>query len=367
MLPLLYKTTSRIISTNSMKYLGRLTDCVSCIVAETLNGDYLLTAEIKVTDTLYNTLTVQQFIQVKPNPFDAPQFFEIYEIERKADGNLSVKAKHIKHCAYNNLMSAGYRNDISYTPQEIWEQASEEPVFDNNFTFYSDVTDKEAYFDIGFRKIGTFGDFFEELSSKFNGEYHYDNFNVEFLKSRGNISNYPLRWGDNISSLTQTLSTEDIKSHIIAAVTVHDTYNDQDMQLMCEPYEIVGQQSKTNKLLLIDASDLVRDMTVNSHTGGNFDFVINSCRVAATTHYKDNGPASIKVNMVVDFRATLDEMKEIGLADTLTDVIIDSEGTKASAKVSKVEYDCLLERWNKLELGTIKTKLSDYFKKGGIK
>lgn len=367
MLPLLYKTTSRIISKNSMKYLGRLTDCVSCIVAETLNGDYLLTAEIKVTDTLYNTLTVQQFIQVKPNPFDAPQFFEIYKAERKADGNLSVKAKHIKHCAYNNLMSAGYRNGISYTPQEIWEQASEEPVFDNNFTFYSDVTDKEAYFDIGFRKIGTFGDFFEELSSKFSGEYHYDNFNVEFLKSRGNISNYPLRWGDNISSIAQTLSTEDIKSHIIAAATVHDTYNDQDMQLMCEPYEIVGQQSKTNKLLLIDASDLVSDMTVNSHTGENFDFVINSCRVAATTHYKDNEPASIKVNMTIDFRATLDDMKEIGLADTLTDVIIDSEGTKASAKISKVEYDCLLERWNKLELGTIKTKLSDYFKKGGIK
>ena len=39
----------------------------------------------------------------------------------------------------------------------------------------------------------------------------------------------------------------------------------------------------------------------------------------------------------------------------------DSKNNKATAKVSKVEYDCLLERWNKLELGTIKTKLSDYF------
>lgn len=361
MLPLLYKTTSRTISAESMQYLGRLTDCTSCIVTEVLNGDYLLTAEIKVTDALYKTLTVQQFIQVKPNPFDEPQFFEIYEVERTADGNLSIKAKHIKHCAYNNLMSAGYRNDIAYTPQEIWEKASEEPVFDNNFTFYSDITDKESLFKIGLRTIGTFGEFFEELTSKFSGEYHWDNFNVEFLKSRGSIKNYPLRWGDNISSLTQTLSTEDIKSHIIAAATVHDVYNDQDIQLMCEPYEIVGQQSKTNKLLLIDATYLVRDMTVNSHTGENFDFVINSCRVAATTHYKNNEPASIKVNMTVDFRATLDEMTEIGLADTLNNVIIDSEGTKASAKISKVEYDCLLERWNKLELGTIKPKLSDYF------
>lgn len=360
MLPLLYETTSRIISTSSMQYLGRITDCKSCIVTEILNGDYLLTAEIIVTDALYNTVTVQQFLQVKPNPFDEPQFFEIYEVERNADGNLSIKAKHIKHCAYNNLMSAGYPNDIEYTPKEIWDKASEEPVFDNNFNFDSDITDTVAFFEIGFQKVGTFGEFFEELSSKFSGEYHWDNFQVDFLKNRGNKKDYALRWGVNVSSLKQTISTEDIKSHVIAAATVHDTYNDKDMQLMCEPYEIVGQQSKTNKLLLIDASDLVSDITVNSHTGENYDFVKNACRVAATTHYKNSEPASIKVNITVDFRAELDEMKEIGLADTI-DVIIDSQNNKATAKVSKVEYDCLLERWNKLELGTIKTKLSDYF------
>lgn len=361
MLPFLYKTTSRIISTDSMQYLGRITDCKSCIATEILNGDYLLDAEIKVTDPLYSKITVQQFIQVKPNPFDEPQFFEIYEIERTSDGNLKIKAKHIKHCAYNNLMSADTDNDKELTPEEIWETASDEPVFENHFNFISDINEKKSRFKIGFETIGTFGDFFEELSEKFDGEYHWDNFNVEFLKSRGSIKNYPLRWGDNISSASQTLSTEEIKSHVIAAATVHDVYKDRDIQLMCEPYEIVGQQSKTNKLLLIDATYLVSDMTVNSHTGENFDFVKNSCRVAATTHYKNNEPASVKVNMTVDIRAELEKMTEIGLADTINNVIIDSEGTKASAKISKVEYDCLLERWNKLELGTIKPKLSDYF------
>ena len=63
-----------------MQYLGRITDCISCIVTEVLNGDYLLTAEIKVSDALYNIITVQQFIQVKANPFDAPQFFEILSL-----------------------------------------------------------------------------------------------------------------------------------------------------------------------------------------------------------------------------------------------------------------------------------------------
>ncbi len=360
MLPLLYETTSRIISTNSMHYLGRITDCTSCVAAETLNGDYLLTVEVKPTDALYTTITVQQFIQVKPNPFDQPQFFEIYEINRTADGNLTIKAKHIKHCAYNNLMSAGYTNDLWETPQELWEQAAENPVFANNFIFYSDITDTATGFETGLRKIGTFGDFFAELLLKFVGEYHYDNFNVEFLKNRGSKKQYVLRWGANISSMEQTLSTEDIKSHIIGVATVHDTYKNEDMQLMCEPYEIVGQQSKTNKLLIVDASWLVDDITVNSNTGENFGFVQNACRVAATTHYKDSKPAEIKINITTDFRAELDEMQEIGLADTI-DVIIDDKNTTATAKVSKVEFDCLLERWDNLELGTIKTKLSNYF------
>lgn len=364
MLPLLYKTTSRTISTESMQYLGRITDCISCIATEILNGDYLLTAEIKVSDSLYNTITVQQFIKVKANPFDAPQFFEIYEVVRNANGNLSLKAKHIKHCAYNNIMTAGYYNYDDLTPQEIWDRASENPIFENNFIFYSDISEKESDFKTGLKKVGTFGDFFEEMSSTFSGEFHWDNFNAKFLKSRGSKKSYALRWGKNISSLEQTLSTEDIKSHIIAYATVHDTYNDIDVQLICEPYKIVGQQSKTNKLLLIDATYLVSDMTINSHTGENIDFVKNACRVAASSHYKNNEPASIKVNITVDLRAELDEMLEIGLSDTI-DVIIDSQNNKATAKVSKVEYDCLLERWNKLELGTIKTKLSDYFTRRG--
>lgn len=275
-----------------------------------------------------------------------------------ADDSLLCK---VKHCAYNNIMTAGYYgyND-ELTPQEIWDRASEEPIFENNFKFYSDVTQKQAFFKVGLSKIGTFGDFFEEMTTSFSGEFHWDNFNSKFLKSRGSKKNYALRWGKNISSLAQTLSTEDIKSHVIAFATVHDDYTDNDLEYMCEPYQIVGQESKTNKLLLIDASYLVSDITVNTHTQENIDFVINACRVAATSHYKNNEPASVKVNITVDFRAELDEMLEIGLADTI-DVIIDSHNNKATAKVSKVEYDCLLERWNKLELGTIKTKLSDYF------
>ena len=360
MLPLLYKTTSRTISIDSMEYIGRITDCQSCLVTEVLNGDYLLTAEVKNSDSLYNKITVQEFICIKANTIDAPQFFEIYEVVKNISGSMFIKAKHIKHCAYNNIMTAGLNNSTLMTPSEIWVAASDSPVFENNFIFESDITNRSSVFEVGFSRVGTFGEFFEELTEKFDGELYWNNFNVKFLKSRGSKKHYTLRFGQNISSLEQTLSTEDIKSHIIAFATVHDTYTDKDVQIIGTVYEIENQQSRTNKLLLLDATDLVGDITVNSNTGQNYIVIENLCKVAAENHYKDSRPASIKINITIDLRAELDEMKEIGLADTV-DVITDFENNKVVAKVVKTEYDCLLERWNKLELGRIKTKLSDYF------
>ena len=216
MLPLLYKTTSRTISIDSMEYIGRITDCQSCLVTEVLNGDYLLTAEVKNSDSLYNKITVQEFICIKANTIDAPQFFEIYEVVKNISGSMFIKAKHIKHCAYNNIMTAGLNNSTLMTPSEIWVAASDSPVFENNFIFESDITNRSSVFEVGFSRVGTFGEFFEELTEKFDGELYWNNFNVKFLKSRGSKKHYTLRFGQNISSLEQTLSTEDIKSHIIA-------------------------------------------------------------------------------------------------------------------------------------------------------
>lgn len=362
MLPLLYETMSAILSPSTLKYSGRIVNCTQCIATETKNGDYILTAEISQDDELADYISCQQFICVKSNPFDEPQFFEIYNLVRNLNNNISIKAKQIKHCCYNNLIDAAEADKAYGTPQEIWDRAKEGFIFENHFEFTSDITDSN-YVGKGFLTVATIGDFMlsndDSLLSSFGGEYHWDNFAVSLLESRGKTTNYCLRWGKNISTLEQTQSTETIKSHIIAAATVHDSYTDKDIQIMAEPYEIVGHQSKTNKLLLIDATSLVSDLAVNSNTGENFDFVKNACRVAAVNYYKDSTPGLVSTNIKIDVRAQLDEMSEIGLCDTVN-VILNGSGTTAIAQVVKAEYDCLRERWNSLELGTLKTRLSDF-------
>lgn len=357
MLPLLYETTNRDISINSMNYLGRITQCKNCVATEERNGDYLLNVEIAISDNLARLISPQQFIKVKSNPFDEAQFFEIYEVKMNTNNTFEVKAKHIKHCCYNNIIEAGEAESYNNTPQAVWDRCADFFIFENHFSFHSDITEK-ANIENGYVFVSTIGELFEEMSNKYPGEYYWDNFNVHFLKNRGTKKEYVLQWGKNISSVEQTISTESIKSHVIAVATVHDVYTDTDIQLVAEPYEIQGNQSKTNKLLLFDASWLVSDVNVNSHTAENYDFVKNACRIEAALHYKNSNLGSKEVNIVIDFRPQLDEMREVGLCDTVN-VILNDKGDIASAKVIKCEYDCILERWKSLELGTLKTRLSD--------
>ena len=75
MLPLLYKSSSSILSPEGMQFVGRITKCEKCNVVEKLNGDYTLTASVSPNDELVDEIQNQRFLLAKPNPFDNLQFF----------------------------------------------------------------------------------------------------------------------------------------------------------------------------------------------------------------------------------------------------------------------------------------------------
>lgn len=367
MLPLLYDSTNLILSPTSMKYLGRLTSCTKCLVTEERNGDYTLEAEISTFDELAASLSTQQLLCVKANPFDNPQFFEIYDLRCIYGSTISIKAQHIKHSCYNNVLLAGETETFLGTPKEYFDYLTDPDdgflTFENNFKFNSDITDLK-HWQLGTEWVCTLGDWFGgregSLLDKFRGEYHWDNFNITYNKNRGETKGYCLRWGSNISSLEQTLSSEKTVSHICAYATVYDDNTNQNLQLCCEPVQI-DSASKLNKVYLFDCSSDVGDIHIDSSNGTNYATVRNICKLSCQKYVLtqkgtiDTITSNIKVNM----RSTLDEMSEIGLCDTVT-VVINDKGDTATAQIVKVIYDSLRERWYSLELGTLKTKLSDY-------
>ena len=67
------------------------------------------------------------------------------------------------------------------------------------------------------------------------------------------------------------------------------------------------------------------------------------------------------VNLTVKFRPALDEMSEIGLGDTV-DVMLKG-GRTVEARLTKTTFNSLAERWESIEIGEEKLKLSNYIAK----
>ena len=361
MLPLLYLTASRYFAPGAMQYIGRITKLESCLVTEERNKDYTFEASVLPTDSLINDIKNQRFLMAKPNPTDPPQFFEIQNSDYDAIGRVKISGKHIKHCAYNNIVTADLDDSgFSDTILRHWDKIQNSLVYPNYFNFTSDISG-EGFIETGYNKADTLGRFFEEMAAEFSGEYHVDNFDIRLLSARGKQNNYLLRWDRNIENPQLSLSTSEIKSHIVAYGTVHvNSGSGYDVQLCSDPYEINGQTSETNKIYMLDATERMRVKEIDSTRAEEISRVkADLNRVAAAYHGEVAGQES--VNLRVDFRPRLDEMSAVGLCDTINVRL--KGGRVVQAKITKTVFDVLHERWEAIELGKARMNLADIVKR----
>jgi phage-related protein len=361
-IPLLYETTQPIPAPERMNYLGRLNKCQSCKVSEQLNGEYSLTATFLPTDELIGEIQNQRFICASSNPFDSPQFFEICSVDYSENGVVDVKGRHIKHCANNNLILDLFSDvALEVTPETHWNYVKDLLTFENFFAFSSDITAKAAI-QIGWTRAGTLGEFFEELAQTFGGEFHYDNFNVNFPLNRGTKKNFVLRWNKNIAAPKLSLSTANIYSHVVATanVTINRGTTSFDAVVYSAPSTIKNNTSKIYRIYQIDATNQIPKSEIDWDSDEDRYALATALQRAslrfARLDYKNQIQYQENVNLQLNYRPAVDEMKEIGLGDTINVVL--KGGRTVEAKITKTVYDSLAERWESVTLGEEKLSLA---------
>lgn len=393
MYPLLYKANASILKPDDFTILGRFTSVVSAIVTEERNGDYTLEMEITHNDYCADKIDVQQLISAKPNFKDEPQLFEVYSIDNNFAGNIKISAKHIKHNLFNNYVeidSIGEEDSNKHSPTEwaifyCWghdydaKYDGDDPLspyigtgqmtaWPHYFTFRSDYTVADA---LPMPLIGqepfTVGDFFGgkegSLLDVFGGEYYFDNFHLKLFKSRGEITSYRLRYGSNISSLSQSISTESMYTHCVAYAKVKNTDTtsgggSQYMYMYSKAYGLKAPNT-LNRMYLFDVSDDEPNLECNIRNSAEKKKVTTILNNYAKK-YADNHENGYVTNATIDYPAELEQMQSLNLCDT---VWIDTPNASWQAKIIKTEYDVIREKWKSLELGTPKLKLSDFFVK----
>ena len=145
MRPILYEQNERVFDTNGM---GVLHDAISAEVTEVRNAEFELELKYPIGGEWAQALTQNRYILVKPNDYDEPHAFRIYEVEKEVDSNkITVKAvTKTDELSGNVIKPLSIKSAI---PSAAWEQLKRVAVDPIDYNFISDIqTSKDTKMDI---------------------------------------------------------------------------------------------------------------------------------------------------------------------------------------------------------------------------
>lgn len=365
--------------------IGVLGDAISCTVTEERNGTYELEMEYPVDGKRFKDLANDKLIVAKPSEIGNEQIFRIYKIEKPIDGKVTVNAEHISYllnkavCLPFEAASADGAFQLIKS-NLLWQ--TDNPNFPTfPFTFWSDNTGSGTIsIDQPTAVRSVLGGQENSILDAITGEYEFDNFQVKFFKERGSDKHIYLRYGKNITDLTDTDDISNVYTGIVPYWKGSLTRKtvDADGNDTTESYDVIVYTD--NKVLWSDhttdfayplaipvdfSSDIeVQDDRENDKYATEADVRVELQKLAED-YLKNNSGWKPSDNLEVSFTNLWDTdeyenfkaLQRVGLCDTVH-VIYPVLGVDVSMKVIKTEYNVLLNRYEKIELGEAKSSMT---------
>ena len=335
--------------------LGRLSEATKCLVTEERNGQYELEMQYPVTGRHYKEILEERIIMARHDDSDDVQPFRIYKITRPMNGIVTVMARHISYqlskvvvmpfkadtCA--GALSGMLQNAVGDCPFQIWTDKLLEAPFS---------VDTPA----SFRSLlgGVAGSILDVYGP---GEYEWDKFTVKFHSQRGSDQSVMIRYGKNMTDVKKTTDTSNLWTGVLPYWAGVDEY--EQAILVTLPEQVIYSPY---------VNDYVYRMVIPLDLSSVFQTqpTVEQLRSKAQSYVQANAadgiPASIDVSFVALWQteeykdwAPLQKLK---LCDTVT-VYHKGLGIENKAKIVSVTYDVILERYEKMTIGEVKTNLGD--------
>ena len=351
MRPILFSKDATTFNTNG---LGRL-ECISCKVTEERNGMYELEATIPVGGEHSDQLEMNSIIVVKPNQGSNIQAFRVYKITKPLNGKFQVFAQHISYqLSYIPVMPFSVLADSTACASTL-AALKTNSAEDNPFTFWTDVTTVASYVQsvpasIRQRLGGVEG----SVLDCFGGELEWDNYTVKLHQNRGiQTPQVTLRYGKNITDINQ----EEYISNTITGVCPY--WMDSEGQ------NVVTLTEKVVESQYATSYPFKRTVPLDLSTEFETAPTENELRAKAEAYLTGEGIGIPTVSIQVSFidLADTEEYKDIAALQSVNlcdKVFVQFEklGISSTAKVVKTVYDVLAERYDSIEIGSVKSSLA---------
>lgn len=373
MRPILYEQNERVFDTNGM---GILHDAISAEVTEVRNAEFELELKYPVGGEWAQALTQNRYILVKPNDYDEPHAFRIYEIEKEVDSNQIT----VKGVTKTDELSGNVIKPLSIksaTPSGAWEQLKRVAVDPIEYNFISDIqTAKDTNMDI--RNVlnaiaGEEGSFIDT----WGGEIKRTNNTIYLYSKRGKDHVTTIRPRKNLKNVKVKSSMAGKFTRILPYVTFTPEGENEAEQV------IYGDIIKSphyddyfvKRIVPLDLSSEFNDSSTHKEGEESKKKAPTPAQVTAkaqsyfTSKNKDadKPDLSVEVEMIPLQDSTewdrriIQALEKIQLCDTV-DVYVPKIDCDVTVKVRKIVYDVLRERIIKIEAsssGTGRASLAD--------
>lgn len=357
MYPILYGPSETIFDTNG---LGRLSDCISCIVTEERNGQYELEMVYPLGGIHSKDIVEDRIILAMTNDKQIMQSqyqpFIIYNISKPLNGLITIYAHHVSYLL-NRMTVAPFQNATS--PSAALS-AIEYGIYGTHpFTFLTDKTsDGTMSVEVPTKVRALLGGIEGSVLDSFGGgEYEFDRWTVKLWANRGTNNGVTIRYGKNLTELD---SESDYSNTYTAVVPFWKGQSDDG-----DDEVIVGSVVNSGH-----QSEYAYQQTIPYDVSSEFEAKPTADQVTdrAARHLANSRPWLPNVNLEVDFiplnRTTeftdeeLSNLERVSLCDTVT-IIHELLGINVVAKVIRTVFNVLTERYDSIEVGDPRTSLAD--------
>lgn len=380
MIPILFDRYETEFTSNG---IGRLYDCISCLVTEERNGVYECEFEYPITGAYYSNIEHGMIVYATHDDTEEPQPFVVYAHSAIIDGIVTFYAHHIS-----------YRlNDIVVNPFTATSCAEailgirNNSINSNPFTFWTDKSTTGEFASTVPREARALlgGEEGSLLDVYGKGDYEWDHFAVRLHADRGADTQVEIRYGKNLSDLTEEVDSGALFDAVVPywqGTTEPEDGGESEEILIMLPERVVSYAgaSETLDLLANENLELIQTQdSVDIEISGQslrtvpldltdlFEEPPTAAELrAAALSYLENAQGWLPVeNLTVDFvqlwqteeYAEYAPLQRVRLCDRVSVYFPEMGVLRVKQKVVKTVYNVLLDRYDSIELGELETTL----------
>lgn len=334
--PRLYPPTAAAWDTNG---LGALSDCISCVVEETLNGPFELEMQYRLNGLHYADITLRSIILAKPNPTSRPQPFRVYKISRPINGLVTINAQHLSYDLSGIVIEPFNAPSLASALEGMKTNA----VTENPFEYETDktvISDFVVAYPSSARSLvaGQRG----SLLDTYGGELEFDRYQVKLLSHRGKDNGVTIRYGKNMTDVNQ----EEDGSGVYTGVYPYWYSEEEGSADLGSSYVPVEGEFDFTRILLLDMTEEFENKpTAEELTQKAQEYISN------------HDPGVPTISTTVSWYQSKDFVENVNLGDVVG-VYFSRLGISAKAKIVKTRYNALQNRYESVDIGSVRSSIA---------